>query len=557
MVHETGTPPDGTVTLGGATLTLNLTYAPTAATPYTIIANDGTDPVTGTFANVPANGGTITASYNSAAYTFRVFYTGGDGNDVVLVEQTADPFPVYVDEDWAGCSPGQFLTDADDGTPADEFAVFGVNAFAAVADGLAAVADNRTLIVNHGTYPAGDLPSLADGKTLRLTRKDQGGSSSTITLASLDSALGTTIDLDGNTLSLGNSDAINNTLAGTIDGSGGSLTKQGTNTLTLSGTNTYTGATAVPGGKLLVNGSITSNTTVTHPAILGGTGKVAGNVSGTGTVSPGTSIESLEITGDYTPAGPTSIEIRHPYGANDFDQLIVGGTLNLGGGTLTLSASGAAAAPGNQLKIFDHPGSDSVTPFSGLAEGDLVSSGNYSGRISYLGGDGNDVVLTSDFTSAAVVTGTPGNDAFEVRRIGSTIQVLRAGAGVVFSAPLASLSSLQIDGGDGDDSLLVNCKDDATTDGYFDLDVTFNGQGQATTPHGDRLTIDGPGADGIFDSVTFNHTTAHDGNVTVVEAGATSVISYTGLDSVIVGGSARQWSSICRTRTTPLTTIPN
>ena len=91
VINETGTAPDGTVTLGGATLTLNLTYAPTAGTTYTIIDNDDTDAVVGTFGNVPTNGGTITATYNSTIFTFRVFYTGGDGNDVVLVDSSTRP----------------------------------------------------------------------------------------------------------------------------------------------------------------------------------------------------------------------------------------------------------------------------------------------------------------------------------------------------------------------------------------------------------------------------------------------------------------------------------
>ena len=79
----------------------------------------------------------MTAGYNSTTYTFRVFYTGGDGNDVVLIEQTVAPNPVYADDAWAGYSPGQFVTDADDGTLADEFAVFGGNAFATVSPGTA------------------------------------------------------------------------------------------------------------------------------------------------------------------------------------------------------------------------------------------------------------------------------------------------------------------------------------------------------------------------------------------------------------------------------------
>jgi len=71
----------GTVTLGNATLDIQRlsTYTPADATLLTIITNDGTDAVTGTF-NGLAEGATTTV--DGVIYT--VSYTGGDGNDVVL-----------------------------------------------------------------------------------------------------------------------------------------------------------------------------------------------------------------------------------------------------------------------------------------------------------------------------------------------------------------------------------------------------------------------------------------------------------------------------------------
>ena len=72
----------GTVTLGGSTLTVETLsgFAPTSGTSFTIIDNDGTDAVVGTFAGL-AQGGIITAG----GYSFSINYAGGDGNDVVLL----------------------------------------------------------------------------------------------------------------------------------------------------------------------------------------------------------------------------------------------------------------------------------------------------------------------------------------------------------------------------------------------------------------------------------------------------------------------------------------
>jgi autotransporter-associated beta strand protein len=55
--------------------------------------------------------------------------------------------------------------------------------------------------------------------------------------------------LDSKNLEVG-SNNLDTTVSGVISGSGGSLTKVGGGTLTLSGINTYTGATTINGGSL-------------------------------------------------------------------------------------------------------------------------------------------------------------------------------------------------------------------------------------------------------------------------------------------------------------------
>jgi uncharacterized repeat protein (TIGR02543 family) len=71
---------NGTVTLGGATLAVSGTHTPTAGQSFTIVDNDSTDAVTGTFAGL-GEGATLT--FNGVL--MKITYAGGsNGNDVVL-----------------------------------------------------------------------------------------------------------------------------------------------------------------------------------------------------------------------------------------------------------------------------------------------------------------------------------------------------------------------------------------------------------------------------------------------------------------------------------------
>jgi hypothetical protein len=70
----------GTVTLTNPTLQINMTAAlPAPGQTFTIIANDGSDPVVGIFTG-KAEG----SQFNTGGADFRITYSGADGNDVVL-----------------------------------------------------------------------------------------------------------------------------------------------------------------------------------------------------------------------------------------------------------------------------------------------------------------------------------------------------------------------------------------------------------------------------------------------------------------------------------------
>jgi autotransporter-associated beta strand protein len=122
-----------------------------------------------------------------------------------------------------------------------------------------------TVTVSGGVSAAAGMTFSTDGYTLT-------GSTITLTGANAASNTITTAALVGAT--------INSQLAGT-----NGMSKAGTGTLTLSGNNTYTGATVITAGTLLVNGdqsAATGAVSVAANATLGGNGTVGGATTFTG-----------------------------------------------------------------------------------------------------------------------------------------------------------------------------------------------------------------------------------------------------------------------------------
>ncbi len=192
------------------------------------------------------------------------------------------------------------------------------------------------------------------------------------------------------------------TLAGNIgqSASGLGLIKAGTGTLTLSGTNSYTGTTTLMAGTLLVNGSLTGSAiSVRSGATLGGTGTV-GKVSALsgGHVAPGAGAGlpgTLTAAAVTLPSGSTfDVVLNGTTVGSGYAQLSASGTITLTGSTLDVSL-GFTPAIGNAFTIIDNTGAGAIVgTFHGLAQNGTFTQNGMVFQINYTGGDGNDVVLT-------------------------------------------------------------------------------------------------------------------------------------------------------------------
>ncbi|HEX9982925.1 MAG TPA: Ig-like domain repeat protein [Thermoanaerobaculia bacterium] len=377
----------GTVSLD-ATLAVTLLGTPINGQSFTIIDNDGTDAVSGTFTGLSEG-----AMFTVGSSTMWVSYRGGDGNDVVL--NAGIPPPTA--KTWTGVTSANWSEPSNwspVGVPSSGEALhFPVGARLTTNNDLTGFVsgpmkfDDDYTLSGNGITLRGDLLFSATADVVfnvpfsipADTTVNQG--SSVRFNGALDVGLNNLIKfITHRTQILGSINGIGGEILG--DGEGLSVRSDGA----------YSGRFR---GRLDINGSYPK-------AVVDG---LLGASSGTGTVdaiatlvlSPGSSVpwdgESHQqgtLDTNYLTLNDKFFVDISPTGS---DRVNVVGQVNLWA-KLIVTVSGTPAA-NQSWTLIDNAGTDAVYEhFNGLPDGSTFYVGESKFRITYKGGDGNDVVLT-------------------------------------------------------------------------------------------------------------------------------------------------------------------
>lgn len=410
----------GTVNLANSRLQLSLGYVPSVGDTFVVIDNDGADPVTGTFAGL-AEGASVIAGTNG----LRLTYAGGDGNDVALTV-LEDPFvPTGITRTWdAGGGNNRNWSSAanwDNNTlPArGDDLVFPASVSEAASlrfvqnnlpinsaafnriwfggqGGTWSIQGNAVklfagVVATNAAAPAGNA-SFGNSKVELI-------GSQTWSATNMNLAVNTPTFLNGHTLTLAS------------DTSGGvflqhSLLSPGTLVMAAGNVNLFS---ADPSFNVTVR--------IQGANVIGGNSEFFGEPwqMSAGSFRPGaTRIPGLQMTGgkldlsggfasaiiagDLTLAQPVNVFAQFDSATNPL--LVVTGHVNLATARLTLGFADIALL-GTPLTLIEKTSPGAITGgFVGLAEGGFRTATNEANglvtryRISYSGGDGNDVTLT-------------------------------------------------------------------------------------------------------------------------------------------------------------------
>lgn len=407
---------NGTVNLGGAKLEPSLGFTPAPGVAFVIIDNDESDAITGTFAGLPEG-----ALLNLGTTVLRLTYAGGSGNDVVLTVLDQPIAPTGVTRVWDGDggignrnmnaainwsgnvlpSRGDDLVFPSSVAPNIRILQNNIAAANALYNRISFGGEGNSWIILGGSLKI--LGGVVATNSTPLGNAAFGNSrveligSQTWSTTNVNLALNAPVILSGHTLTLENDGSsgifIQNQLLGPgsviargdvsffNDVGGIDVTVSIQNGRFFAGSGPFTGpAWQMAGGSLQPG-----NAQIPGLQLTGGTLDLSGPVGAT-------------IAGNLTLAPASSVLARFDTATNS--ALAVTGSVNLAGARLLVDTTDLSLL-NTPLKLIDKTSAGAITgTFTGLTEGAVFNVTNQTSglvttfRITYLGGDGNDVFVT-------------------------------------------------------------------------------------------------------------------------------------------------------------------
>ena len=388
------------------------------------------------------------------------------------------------------------------------------------------------------------------------------------------------------TLTLANSSG-NQTFAGVLaNGTGGlALSMDGTGSQTLSGISTYTGATTVNSGELIVDGTLTSPISVAAGGTLSGeNGTLADSVSVDGALTAGDSNSQtgvLNLSSDlaFTSPGSYNVQLSGTTAGSEYDQIIDSRAVDLAGAFLNVSL-GFTPAIGDSFDILVNKGDSEVTgyftlpansaeslPAQPLTEGYIFNVSGVNFQITYQGGySGHDVVLK--------VVADPAMSSGTLNAAGGVAQATATNLSAAFTDanPLAPASEFSgtINWGDGTagDPDVTPFKNDAVSGSDGSYIVSDSHQYAETGQYSIKVTIDDVGGGSTIDSgttlvlgytptvnVTDSGGTYNEADPTPFPATAT-MTAFDGTTASSLDGISPTFAYYAGTSTVPLADVP-
>jgi autotransporter-associated beta strand protein len=397
----------GTVDLTNATLSMSLGFTPAFGDTFTIISNDGTDAITGTF-NGLAEGATFTVS----GTTFQISYVGGsNGNDVVLTALEAPTVSVTADNNPTVYGQGVVYSVTVSGsgvTPTGNVSL--------IIDG----ATVETLALSSGTATFTSITALSVGShTVSVSYEGAGlyatstgilSGSQTVNQASTTTSVSPT----PNPSVYGQSVTLTANVAATSPGAG-----TATGTVSFFDGATLLGSASLSGGVATLSTSLLSIGSHSIMAVYAGDSNfVASSSSPSSQVISQASTISVVVSSDLSSAFGESVTLTATISAvapgsgtatgtvSYFDGATLLGTATLSSGVATLTTSSFSV------------GTHSITA---VYSGDSNFSGSTSSTISQ--------VIASSASTTALITSDNSTDLGEFITLTATVTVVSPGTG--------------------------------------------------------------------------------------------------------------------------------